>query len=234
MKKTTRVLVALLALTLVTSCFVGGTFAKYIVSDNTSDSARVAKFGVNVFASGDEMFTNVYADENGDSGFTNTVESDVKVVAPGTADADGVKFAITGTPEVAVDVTIAIADGAKDVFLKAGTYDDVTTGDDSDEYVLAADYYPVKWTLTNKAGDKLVDGKTLADIETAIEAEAAKYPAGTTFDELYTITWAWAFEQDDKADTILGDIIAGTYTTDAANYCTDIDYDLTITVTQID
>lgn len=33
----------LLVLTLITSCFVGGTFAKYVSRAETSDSARVAK-----------------------------------------------------------------------------------------------------------------------------------------------------------------------------------------------
>lgn len=36
----------LFALVLITSCFVGGTFAKYVTSKSASDSARVAKFGV--------------------------------------------------------------------------------------------------------------------------------------------------------------------------------------------
>ena len=40
----------LLALVLVTSCFVGGTFAKYVTEGTGSDSARVAKFGVTVTA----------------------------------------------------------------------------------------------------------------------------------------------------------------------------------------
>ena len=42
----------LLALVLVTSCFVGSTFAKYTVSESGFDTARVAKFGVNIEANG--------------------------------------------------------------------------------------------------------------------------------------------------------------------------------------
>ena len=49
MKKTKfmRAALLLLVLTLITSCFVGGTFAKYTTSANGSDSARVAKWGFN-------------------------------------------------------------------------------------------------------------------------------------------------------------------------------------------
>lgn len=47
MKKTKfmRAALLLLVLTLITSCFVGGTFAKYTTSANASDTARVAKWG---------------------------------------------------------------------------------------------------------------------------------------------------------------------------------------------
>lgn len=50
--KTMRVAGLLLALVLVTSCFVGGTFAKYVTSGTGTDSARVAKFGVEITANG--------------------------------------------------------------------------------------------------------------------------------------------------------------------------------------
>ena len=51
--KTMRVAGLLLALVLVTSCFVGGTFAKYVTYGGGQDHARVAKFGVKVEATGD-------------------------------------------------------------------------------------------------------------------------------------------------------------------------------------
>ena len=56
-----RVAGLLLALVLVTSCFVGGTFAKYVTSGGGTDHARVAKFGVTVKATGnDTMFATQY------------------------------------------------------------------------------------------------------------------------------------------------------------------------------
>ena len=51
--KTMRVAGLLLALVLVTSCFVGGTFAKYTTGNYGEDNARVAKFGVAVQGTSD-------------------------------------------------------------------------------------------------------------------------------------------------------------------------------------
>ena len=48
-----RVAGLLLALVLVTSCFVGGTFAKYVTGNYGEDNARVAKFGVAVQGTSD-------------------------------------------------------------------------------------------------------------------------------------------------------------------------------------
>ena len=41
-----------LVLTMITSYIISGTYAKYITSDSASDTARVAKFGVVVTATG--------------------------------------------------------------------------------------------------------------------------------------------------------------------------------------
>ena len=41
--RTLRAAVLMLALVLITSCFVGGTFAKYVTSGDAGDNARVAK-----------------------------------------------------------------------------------------------------------------------------------------------------------------------------------------------
>ncbi len=98
MKKnsTMRVAALLLALTLMTSCFVGGTFAKYTTYGEGLDSARVAKWGVTVDGSALKAFVSDY-------GTTVNGEGDVKVVAPGTEGAFS-NFEISGTPEVAVKI----------------------------------------------------------------------------------------------------------------------------------
>ena len=96
---TLRAAVLMLALVLITSCFVGGTFAKYVTSGSGTDSARVAKFGVTVTANGD-VFAKEY--DTNDQTVVGTIAKSVistdKVVAPGTtSNGDFVAATITGT-----------------------------------------------------------------------------------------------------------------------------------------
>lgn len=75
----------LLVLTLVTTCFVSGTFAKYVSEGEGEDAARVAKWGVKVEITGDGFKTtygkdDVKANVDGPTVVSSTTE---KVVAPG-------------------------------------------------------------------------------------------------------------------------------------------------------
>lgn len=75
----------LLVLTLVTTCFVSGTFAKYVSEGEGEDAARVAKWGVKVEITGDGFKTTYGKDEvnanvDGPTVVSSTTE---KVVAPG-------------------------------------------------------------------------------------------------------------------------------------------------------
>lgn len=104
--RTMRAAVLLLALVLITSCFVGGTFAKYVTSGDAADLARVAKWGVTVTAHGTgDVFAKEYA---GIAGQDNTVVADdgkTNVVAPGTKKENATLVTLSGKPEVAVNVT---------------------------------------------------------------------------------------------------------------------------------
>ena len=51
----------LFALVLITSCFVGGTFAKYVKSVSGTQLARVARFGVEITAEDNTAFNTTYA-----------------------------------------------------------------------------------------------------------------------------------------------------------------------------
>lgn len=122
MKKTNsmRVAVAMLALTLITSCFVGGTFAKYTTSASGNDFARVAKFGVEIDA-GKSAFLDKYevADaENAkfDGNYSVASSNGDKVVAPGTRGTIDL-FTLSGTPEVAVKVDVEMSD-IESIYLK--------------------------------------------------------------------------------------------------------------------
>lgn len=169
MKKnwTTRVAVALLALTLITSCFVGSTFAKYVTRAQGEDNARVAKWGILLTMEGDNMFAPEY--EHDDPDFTGEAttlsvrvdpEYDGEItdlVAPGTTN-DGFKATIVGQPEVAVRYTLHIDADWTDVVLPAGEYTDFTKlvqNDDGeygyfDKFTLEKDYCPIKWDITVK------------------------------------------------------------------------------------
>lgn len=239
MKKNTMMRLAsgLLVAVLLSTCAISGTFAKYVTSDSSTDSARVAKWGVSVVASGDDLFNNQYTDTT--NGLTVESVDDKKVVAPGTSNAEfsaeGLKFEIKGQPEVAVKITYNFT-VTKDIFLGEGTYPNDTTGDDSDDYDVDADYYPVVFNLT-KDGTPVATGN-LAAIKAYFDAQTAastQIDANTTLNATYVLTWAWAFGDpaNNLKDTTLGNLAAGTTSTTNA-YCLDLGYVLAITVEQVD
>ena len=184
MKKnwTMKVAALMLALTMITACFVGSTFAKYVTRAQGEDNARVAKWGVLLTMESDLFDTTYEADDNtfvgqGDD-YTNPAISvasvnEDKVVAPGTTN-DGFKATIVGTPEVAVRYTLHIEPDWKDVVLPAKNgYTDFTKivenpnydpeDPDSVQYGyfgtfdLAKDYSPVKWdiSVSKNGGDPI-------------------------------------------------------------------------------
>jgi len=257
--KMMRLASALLVAVLLTTSVISGTYAKYVTKADGSDTARVAKWGVEVKVGGSNLFSEEYEDGNKT---VVSVNSD-HVVAPGTKNDKGVTFSIKGEPEVAVKVDVKVTgttgDKIKEVFLKAGTYADMTTGnDENDTFVFAEDYYPVVFTLTNGAGDELAKGK-LSEIETYLEGLSGEYDPnenlstvlGTNVDGDYKLTWAWDFPtteniERDQKDTLLGNLavtpdlqakfVDTRFYPLAVNetYCNNIDFKVAITVTQID
>lgn len=222
MKKnwTMRVAVLMVALTLITACFVSGTFAKYVTSGNSTDTARVAKFGVTVTGE-TGMFFETY--EAHDSSFTladNTVVSTDQVVAPGTS-GELTKIGLDGTPEVAVRVNYAVTS------LELANWVD---GD--------GEYY---CPLIIKVGTQEFNGASFtsaddfeAAVEAAIEATTVDYEAGTDLsdqdDDGIAISWSWPFttgDANDVKDTYLGDQAA-------LDNAATITLGVTCTVTQID
>lgn len=233
---------ALLVAVLLTTCAISGTFAKYITTASGTNSARVAKWGVEISGMTDGLFKDTYAKDS-DTSIANTVEASEEAVAPGTENAEGVTFSLTGQPEVAVKVDIAVkgtaADTITDVVLPAGTYTDWTKAPYTSQFTTTADYNPVVFTLKDGA-TALVTG-TLAEIETFLEAKTGEYGPGTDLSKIfgatgtgnYTLTWAWTFDDHEKEDTLLGNLAAGTQSA-IANASTAIDFKIEITATQID
>ncbi len=172
-----RLASALLILTLLTTSVIGGTFAKYVSEGSVSDTARVAKWGVEIKTSG-TLYSDAYAKKGETDGNTPAVRpttaetsfgnisvsastANDNIVAPGTKSyEEGLSFALAGTPEVAVTVKATIE--AEDIFLAKGTYGILE-----------------KATVTDQHGlDKLIKDHT--DTDNTINVFSATTSSGTT------------------------------------------------------
>lgn len=234
----------LFALVLITSCFVSGTFAKYVTSKSASDTARVAKFGVVIEAQDNTAFKTTYdtVDAGTSVSFNSVATSTTdSLVAPGTKEDNAVILSITGEPEVAVHVELAMT--GTDVVLNAGTYPDLTTPNPKDKFILTEPYYPVVFTL-KKDGSEPISG-TISEINTKLGALPKDYKAGTDLGAefgTYTLSWEWAFadptiDNKDQADTLLGTLATSATAVPGVgvgNYSPLVHLELTATVTQID
>lgn len=152
--KMMRLASALLVLTLLTTCIISGTFAKYVTTDSASDTARVAKFGVVASVSGDLFGATYKAVNKGNSittydknGGTVSSADGEFVVAPGTKNGTGLTLSVSGTPEVSTKVTLGGADkhANSDIYLGAGSYgvmvayDGVVTKENVGDYYILED-----------------------------------------------------------------------------------------------
>ena len=225
---------ALLVLVLVTSCFVGSTFAKYTTTGTGTDSARVAKFGVNIEANG-ATFAKEYATDDGSVAgtITKSVMSTENVIAPGTS-GEMARMAITGTPEVAVQVNYRAS------VTLSGNWKDAQGNFYCPLQIKIPYKDPVDGEVT-----AIIDGSRFTDmdafireIENRINSFSANYAAGTDLSTITaggsllapSVSWVWPFsvnEANDVKDTYLGDQAA-------AGNAASIMLQVTTTVTQID
>ena len=111
--RTLRVSALLLALTLITTCFVGGTFAKYTSSTEGSDVATVAKWSFHVgsteFATTDPTtFAFNLFDTIKDTGRIDEKDVVAGKIAPGTS--GQFLMAIRNTSEVNAKYTVALTE----------------------------------------------------------------------------------------------------------------------------
>lgn len=219
MKKNAMLKIAaiLMVAVLLTTCAISSTFAKYVTTGAaaTAEVGRVAKWGVGITSTVSGIFAEQY--ENGTAvTSTNTSDGDdvvalsgasiTELVAPGTQNAGTITAAISGTPEVAFELTTVAA-----VSLTGWEADFDKNGETA-----ATFYCPIVFTV----GGTEIDGadydsatEMAADIKDAIEtAGTAQYPAGasTVANTEVAVSWVWAFNGNDAYDTILGD--AGTAT----------------------
>ena len=214
MKKNTfmRVASALLVAVLLTTCAIAGTFAKYTTSKESTDTARVAKWGVNIQVAVDGAFATEYeADATDYTASANTVVSSGtdNLLAPGTSGDLLANATISGTPEVAVRVT-------KVATLELTGW--VVDGDFYCPLVITVDGTPIKGTDYDSATE------FIAAVEARLDG-VKDYEPNTNLAESHVVTWEWAFEGDNEKDTALGNAaVAGDIT---------IAFALSITVEQI-
>ena len=223
--KMMRIASVLLVAVLLSTCAISGTFAKYITEKESTDTARVAKFGVDLAVTVDGAFATEYdadttaTDKLGVAIAKTVVASSTdsdNLVAPGTNGDLMASATIAGTPEVAVNVkqeaTLVLTNWAVE-----GTYycPLVITVD-------GAKFYGMDYTSA---------AEFIAAVEAALDSDV-NYEPNTDLTESHSVTWEWAFEgtdgkQTDELDTALGNYAAKTGDI-------EISFTYKVTVTQID
>lgn len=229
-----RIASCLLVAVLLTTCAISGTFAKYVTQASATSTARVAKWGVTVEATGD-VFKKAYTtnDPKAKDVIPNSVElkgsTEEKLVAPGTS-GTLVACELSGSPEVAVHVSF-----------------DMTTFELTGWTVDGNEYCPIIFTVGNTKyyigdGQSTNVATLITNVKAAVNDFSADYQPNTdlsTIASAFTLKWAWPFDssseafvsangQDDSKDTALGN-----FEVNSADAPT-ISFEMTVTVTQID
>lgn len=234
MKKNVMMRVAsiMLVLVLMSSSVISGTFAKYVTSGESTDTARVAHFGVEVTANFSNLFKSEYNTSvawTGDDGVSVKSIMGGDVVAPGTTGSLA-DFVVTGTPEVDVVVTY--------------TPTLTMTGWDAD----GDEYCPIIFNVNDELF--YIDNTNINSVnelvtavQNAIIDSTAKYNAGTDLSTVVAddleVSWLWQFDnnvtgfknadgQTDDLDTVLGNWYKN------GKAAPTITLDVKCTVTQID
>lgn len=123
-----RLASGLLVGTLLTTCAISGTFAKYTTQDAAQDSARVAKWGVELQIIGslyggaytnDTHVPTIAVDDTNVSVWNQSTDGK-NVVAPGTKSDKGMSISLNGKPEV--DTQLLVKMTTENIFLAAGSY----------------------------------------------------------------------------------------------------------------
>lgn len=203
--KLMRMACALLVVTLLSTCVISGTFAKYVSQTNGDDSVVVAKWSIVYSENGQEEGTQIAVSSKAskpevDFNLFNTIldsngqaETDVVAnkIAPGTK--GSFSFTIQNASEVTAAVSVAV-------------------------------------TETNSSNIPLVFtmGETTADSLEELLKDLGTIAMNTT--KTYTVQWEWPFERKngDASDTDLGIMACDT------NKAPKYDVAATITVVQVD
>ena len=213
-----RIAAVMLILCLASTCAISGTFAKYTTSGTATDSARVAKWGVDVTAATSAtIFATAYDGNDGDVISSGTD----KVVAPGTNGALS-DITITGKPEVKAQVSYA------------------ATVDLGDNWVDSNSKYYCPLVVT--VNDTVINGIDQTSVENfenaiknAIEGASKTYDANTDLStktsEGVKVEWSWAIETGADAEAKAANNVKDTYLGNlAADADTSNDPQITVTI----
>lgn len=197
-----RISSILLILTMMSLCMVSGTFAKYTVTTNASDTATVAKFAVklgeNELTKADTITVNLFKSTylDGKVKGKSEGETEKKVVAPGTS--GYIPITISNEGEVAVTARL--------------TFEESQTGDIK---------IPIKYGICgSENATDVTDWKTtIRDLNDSAAQSLAVDESGAP----RYLHWKWDTENDTK-DTELGtaETLAQVTTTITCNVEQDI------------
>ena len=114
--KSTKAIALLMSMTMITSVFVGNTLSRYVTSVSSTDSARVAVWGINA---GEDTVMNLFSEDYivADKTIAASNTDGEKIMAPGTAGEAPfsiINFEQDVAPEVAYEVKISLDDSAID------------------------------------------------------------------------------------------------------------------------
>ncbi|MBQ6153991.1 MAG: hypothetical protein IJJ15_09610 [Ruminococcus sp.] len=225
--KVMRIASVLLIVTLLSTCAISGTFAKYVVTGAAEAEARVAKWGVTVDVKGQLTDTSYATDDESYSPYNSsdnsvTVKARTDVVAPGTKaptvdGIEGMQATITGKPEVATRFQLTFNSDWTEITLPAGEYRDWTSSDPEDTFTLEEDYKPIvlKLTFTKASGNTnhsfTVEGG-VEDIITKLNSFTggdddltADFAPNSDVNATFKLTWVWPFEVGDQVEDLAGD-----------------------------
>jgi len=199
------------------------TYARYTTTQDTGNqSATAAKWGIVLTVNTTNLFDKNYNDGTAVTADNTTGDvvttADNMIVAPGTS--GSMTIEINGSAEVLSQLKIAEEGTTEEIFFN--------------------DYYPVKWTLTEKNGDSAADtvdingdstetSGTLNDLITYLTNLKTKFNANDTIAKTYTITWNWPLgeseNENNKYDTAIGAIVSGTtLDTNGDDTATNLEY----------
>ncbi len=218
-----RIASVVLVAVILTTCAISGTFAKYTAEVDSSDRARVAKWGFTSTAiSITDLFKTAYVDQE------MTAAEDA--IAPGTTNSASFSFSYGGeaginAPEVAYEFTVDLTGSLVDSAIAANNnitwkLDDGTAGTYNEliESILKlACKSGVEPTAEEIAAKKITVKYGPQEIPEAFDST----------NPVHTITWNWAFSTGtdaDVTDTNMGN----------ATELDDVAIVIKITATQID